>query len=91
MIGGATVTALQTFPEETATHLVLSALWALPASAPVTEDALRSAMQNIVGQDVDFASEEFNNAIGEMYVACLFFIDSCATINTSRRITCAIN
>ena len=67
-----TATALQTSPKETSTHLALSALSSLPVTTPITEESLRSAVQNIVGQDVDLP-EEFDNAIGEMYVTC--FVD----------------
>jgi amyloid beta precursor protein binding protein 1 len=58
-------TALQTSPKETSTHLALSALSSLPVTTPITEESLRSAVQNIVGQDVDLP-EEFDNAIGEI-------------------------
>lgn len=39
----------------------------LPASTSVTVESLRSAVQNIVGQDMNLP-EEFDNAAGEMYV-----------------------
>jgi len=62
---GALATALQTFPKETATHLALSSLSSLPASTSVTVESLRSAVQNIVGQDMNLP-EEFDNAAGEI-------------------------
>jgi len=58
-------TALQTYPKETSTHLVLSALSALPTDVSPAEESLRATAQNIVGQDVELP-DEFDNAVGEM-------------------------
>jgi hypothetical protein len=57
--------ALQTYPKETATHLALSALSSLPTNVPPTEESLRAAVQNIIGQDVELP-DELHNAVGEM-------------------------
>lgn len=59
--------ALQTSPREVSTHLAFSALSALPIDVSPTEESLRAAVQSIIGQDVELP-EEFDNAIGEMYV-----------------------
>ena len=58
-------TSLQTYPKETSTHLVLSALSTLPTDIAPTEESLRAAVQNIIGQDVELP-DEFDNAVGEM-------------------------
>lgn len=67
------VTALQTYPKETSTHLALSALSLLPTDISPTNESLRAAVQNIIGQDAELP-EEFDNAIGEMYVFHLFIL-----------------
>ncbi|KAJ2972970.1 hypothetical protein NUW54_g12159 [Trametes sanguinea] len=63
--------SLMMAPRETATHLGLSALTNLLSSDPgtdaskITEDALRSEVQSIVGEGVDLP-EELDAAIGEI-------------------------
>ncbi|OSD07684.1 hypothetical protein PYCCODRAFT_1380781 [Trametes coccinea BRFM310] len=63
----AVANSLMMAPRETATHLGLSALTNLLSSdaSKVTEDALRSEVQSIVGEGVDLP-EELDAAIGEI-------------------------
>ncbi|KAF8123015.1 hypothetical protein EV363DRAFT_1229758 [Boletus edulis] len=60
--------ALASFPKETATHLALSALFALqgnhPGSSPTVEQ-LRGQVQSVVGDGIDLP-EALDDAIGEL-------------------------
>lgn len=60
-----TVNSLQIYPKETSTHLALSALSSLPKDVEPTEETIRAAAVNIIGQDTELP-EEFDNAVGEL-------------------------
>ena len=92
---GSPADALVSYPRETATHLALSALFALegnrPGSSPTVE-GLRQEVQRIVGEGVELP-EALDHAIGELYVpsralrqhltpaplACAHRLQSCPT------------
>lgn len=72
--------ALQSSPNETSTHLALSALAALhiqshsQPTANISEQLLLAEVQRKVGPSVELGEiEELRAAVGEMYVLCPFY------------------
>ena len=60
-----TVNSLQIYAKGTSTHLALSALSSLPKDVEATEENIRAAAVNIIGQDAELP-EEFDKAAGEL-------------------------
>lgn len=60
-----TVDLLQIYPKAMSTHLALSALSSLPKDIEPTEENIRAAAVNIIGQDAELP-EEFDKAAGEL-------------------------
>ena len=53
------------YTKATSTHLALSALSSLPKNIEPTQENIRAAAVNIIGQDTELP-EEFDNAVGEL-------------------------